>query len=1165
MDKILQSNPILEAFGNARTIRNDNSSRFGKFIELNFNRRGHLIGGMIRTYLLEKVRLPTQQPGERNFHVFYQMMVGGSDEDIEDWNLENIEEYWYANQGGIFELQHVDDGDEYRAMRAALNTLSFPEDHQIGLFRVLAGLLHLGQVQFVADHDGEGCEVSPDESSKNHLENAARLLGLRVNDVAKTFTIRIINARGEIFEKKLTSFQAFDARDALSKAIYGQIFQWLVQNINKSIMVDMKNVRADIGVLDIFGFECFKQNSFEQLCINYTNETLQQQFNQFIFKMEQLEYQKEKIEWSFVEFPDNQDCLDLIEHKLNGVLAMIDDECKLPKASDEKLAARMYKAFESNKRFSASVTQKRDWLFCINHYAGPVVYSTLTFVDKNKDELPKESFSLLQTSSNSLVSVLFEAPVKPEKTNQTVPSVSSQFKEQLGSLMSKIYSTSPHYIRCLKPNDQNIPDCLDRVRVTEQLRYGGVLEAVRVARSGFPVRLIHIDFYTTYRPLVNPFSPAAKQLPRVIIPDKHNQRDYCQKLVTALFDSVCNILHPSMASWKKKKIDSFMEWSGALQIPVHNIQLGQSKVFLRKSAHDMLEAKRSKRLLNATIVIQSKIRSFIASQRYVVAKKAVEVLQRAFRVFRARKTVAKLRRVSACLLIQTSVRRFMHRFKFLWLRSAVLSIQRHYRRQVASKYAKQLRYSRNVNRLQSVAKLLIDIHRFRRYRKAIIKLQSGFRRSQARKTLKALRLQAKDIGKLQQSNESLKHEIEMLKAKALEDAKKLQLQIQQETEAKNNMMREKELSTLLEDIEALKLSLEREKALRKAAEAKVASVEEKVSSLEYLVETEYLPKLQKWREFPEIESQLSIARSKLFDVEEKLKVQNDIILRLETEKSYSLEDKYSMNPSPVRRESISRSRHGSMNVTDSDGDVGQVESLMSQLREERASKEVLEEEISRLRLISMDLNAQLESMKRNAARGRSSFIQPSSTPTNDNETTQPAEPASSRLRRSSISNTPSSTANRRPSMPATRTPMMAEIVDKEAKDDEIPDDIQKAFSPMKARRRQNSTIDQATLIAAVQQSNEPVGVMEKFEKNIEILQHKLKIGIVGQLWDGSKMSKVEALMKLDDLGRTLAFTPMNSYRYFAVCLVSDCGLIVFCYRGGFNFFSGRRLEIDPIR
>lgn len=288
MDKVLQSNPILEAFGNARTLRNDNSSRFGKYIELNFNKRGNLIGGTIRTYLLEKVRLASQQLGERNFHIFYQIAAGASPEEKLNWKLGEIHQYWYACQGDIFELRYVNDGDEFNSMRKALNTLNFGQEDQNGLLNIVAGLLHLGQIQFKGDLDGEGSFVSQEADVQLSLLQAATLCGIPPASLAQTLTVRTIVARTESYQKKLTPAQASDARDAFAKHIYGRVFDWIVRTINKSIEVDRSLVRSDIGVLDIFGFECFKQNSFEQLCINYTNEALQQQFNQFVFKMEQV-------------------------------------------------------------------------------------------------------------------------------------------------------------------------------------------------------------------------------------------------------------------------------------------------------------------------------------------------------------------------------------------------------------------------------------------------------------------------------------------------------------------------------------------------------------------------------------------------------------------------------------------------------------------------------------------------------------------------------------------------------------------------------------------------------------------------------------------------------------------------------------------------------------
>ena len=429
MDKVLQSNPILEAFGNAKTLRNDNSSRFGKFIELHFSKRGHLIGGTMRTYLLEKVRLAAQQLGERSFHIMYQLIAGCTDEEREKWKLTSAHDYWYSNQGSVFLLKSVDDAEEFRCLKVALSTLNFSPQDQQALFGAIAGLLHLSEVAFTANNgehgeaaghsgdahgggrggdEGEGCVVSRVESVRQHFQCVAELCGLSSEQLERVLTIRVMTARTESYEIKLSVSQAIDARDALSKALYSRLFDWIVSRVNESIRVDDPSlVRAEIGVLDIFGFESFVTNSFEQLCINYTNETLQQQFNQFVFKLEQSEYQLEQIQWSFIEFPDNQDCLDLIEHRQNGILAILDDVCKLPQASDEKFANRLYKLMEGNTRFTANQAQKRDLMFCVTHYAGPVEYLSLTFVEKNKNELPKEAVSLFRNSSVSLLSVIF--------------------------------------------------------------------------------------------------------------------------------------------------------------------------------------------------------------------------------------------------------------------------------------------------------------------------------------------------------------------------------------------------------------------------------------------------------------------------------------------------------------------------------------------------------------------------------------------------------------------------------------------------------------------------------------------------------------------------------------------------------------------------------------
>ena len=841
MDKVLQSNPILEAFGNAKTIRNDNSSRFGKFIELNFNRRGHLVGGTIRTYLLEKVRIPYQQLGERNFHIFYQMLAGGTAEEKESWGLPEVEDVFYANQGNEYVLKFVDDCEEFEAMRKALGVLGFAEELRLSLLTVMAGLLHLGQCSFVSDATGEGSQLSDDEATKASMSAAARLIGVPELDLVKAITIRIIVARNEQYEKTLTPTQASDARDAVVKALYGKIFDWLVLTINKSIAVDAKQIRANIGVLDIFGFECFKYNSFEQLCINYTNETLQQQFNQFVFKMEQEEYQREKIEWSFVEFPDNQDCLDLIEHRLTGVLAVLDDECRLPGASDEKFHSRLVKTHDTHVRFSCSNMQKRNGEFGIKHYAGLVTYSTSTFVEKNKDEFPLGANALMDSSVDPLIQHLFAEARKaaekkapdpasraPRASKVTAQSVGSQFKEQLLSLMDKIYATSPHYIRCLKPNDQNIPDCFDRMRTTEQLRYGGVLEAVRVARSGFPVRLSHVDFYSRYRPLANPFAKVTTRLPRVLEATVKNPRDYCEMLIQALWDETlpasendsddAGIDARKMISRRESRIEDMQQWKGNSTIAQESVQLGLTKTFLRKMAHDILEARRSRRLTSASLKIQASYRMFLMRSWYMATCQATSLIQRVHRGHMARVVVHSIRLNDRAKRLQTCYRCHVLYQKFTIYKHAVTCLQSGYRGIVSRRETKKLWFQVKGTKLKYACLMLVARSHYLKMRRACIALQCALRSKVARGVLKQRKAEAKDVGKLQQNNDSLKAEIEMLRAKAAEDAARLKEQLRLDMEAMSLKQKDDEHDALLKELSETKAALAEEKELRVKAE-----------------------------------------------------------------------------------------------------------------------------------------------------------------------------------------------------------------------------------------------------------------------------------------------------------------------------------------------------------
>ena len=525
--KVLQSNPILESFGNARTIRNDNSSRFGKFIEIQFTQTGRLVGATIDTYLLEKVRLVTQSPGERNYHVFFELLQGMDPKELRQYYLAHTatpDDFFMMHSGTVDRRDGVADKETYKALRSAMNTMNFQPREQKNIFSVTAALLHASNMVFV-EKDNDRSEL---DRNNIHLEPACQLLGITpaaLDEALCTFSIQA--GRDGYVKRSLDKRKAEKCLEALIKATYGAMFQYLVMRINDSIAYHPDDEEgeegvntpvATIGVLDIFGFESFTTNSFEQLCINYCNEALQQQFNAFVLKNEQEEYEREGIEWSFIEFPENQDVLDLIDKRGSGILNILDDQCRAPGTTDRSFASDVYSKCTGHVRFRASRKQVAVFQFEVHHYAGFVEYTTDGFVEKNRDEMHSESTTLLANSTNPFVCFLSEvltgdalppgsdsgsdiAPYNLRRSESSAmkATVGGQFRRQLRDLRTKIDKTSPHYVRCLKPNDHLVADEFDAVVVAEQLRCGGILEAVRVSRAGFPQHYPHAEFFKRYR------------------------------------------------------------------------------------------------------------------------------------------------------------------------------------------------------------------------------------------------------------------------------------------------------------------------------------------------------------------------------------------------------------------------------------------------------------------------------------------------------------------------------------------------------------------------------------------------------------------------------------------------------------------------------------------
>lgn len=669
MERVLQSNPVLEAFGNARTLRNDNSSRFGKFIELGFSRAGHLMGAKVQTYLLEKVRIAFHASGERNYHIFYQLLRGASDEQKTKYQL-SVEDsgglelpncFHLTKQGGAPQLREYTDEDSFAYTVKAMRALGWTEDTIDNVLSIIAGLLHLGQTQFVKVESDSGQDAAGIEDVEA-LKRTCSLLGVDVEKMTLALTQRVVVARGEEIKTELTVDRATDSRDALAKTIYGALFLWVVDQVNQSIKWEKdEEIRSSVGVLDIFGFECFAINSFEQLCINFTNEALQQQFNKFIFKLEQAEYESEKIEWAFISFPDNQDCLDTIQQKKTGILAMLDDECRLPKGSDRNYAKRMYEQWipdkdqtvSENTRFSATKVQQAKAIFCVRHFAGIVEYRVETnFMEKNKDEVPLTAQNLLETAPSQLMQDVYATQKKETEDSNSAAeaagggskrgptkqrTVGQQFKEQLSTLIASVEKTDPHYIRCLKPNDAAKPKLLTRKRLTEQLRYGGVLEAVRVARAGYPVRMVHQEFFQRYRMLL----PA---VPDKILPwnmEGHNAQKLCVKLLDECLDEGQRhkekVMDPKEAGISRfEKIRRMQHQPIPLVFPKTDVQLGLTKVFMRKPPHDALEAHRVFHHAASATLIQCWLRGLEKRKQFYILIDAVSTVQRCYRGFKGR-------------------------------------------------------------------------------------------------------------------------------------------------------------------------------------------------------------------------------------------------------------------------------------------------------------------------------------------------------------------------------------------------------------------------------------------------------------------------------------------------------------------------------------------------
>ncbi|KAK4885795.1 hypothetical protein RN001_002066 [Aquatica leii] len=734
--KVLASSPIMEAIGNAKTTRNDNSSRFGKFIELQFNKQYHIIGASMRTYLLEKSRVVFQAAEERNYHIFYQLCAAR--DKLPHLQLRDQSYFYYVSQGASPDIDGISDLNYFNETVNALSLLGFSERNQNNIFVILSALLHLGNIKFVdciisreMEQDQEGSEILDDDES---LDIMADLLQIDKDQIKLWLcTKKIVSMRDTIL-KPMSVEQASISRDALAKHIYAELFNWIVTQINKALETDVPRHKF-IGVLDIYGFETFEINSFEQFCINYANEKLQQQFNLHVFKLEQEEYIKEEIEWKMIDFYDNQPCIDLIEAKL-GILSLLDEECKMPKGSDgswtEKLYSKCltYNHFEK-ARFGSSA-------FVINHFADKVQYESNGFLEKNRDTVLEEQITVIKYSKNDFVRNLFckecllpgnklkVISAKPlidiQKTNKK--SVGSQFKDSLNRLMITLNATTPHYVRCIKPNDSKSAFEYNPQRAVQQLRACGVLETVRISAAGFPSRWAYLDFFYRYRAL-------------------------CK-----FQDINCNDLKLTCEKILKQYI----------KIP-DMYQFGKTKIFFRAGQVAYLEKLRADKLKKCCIIVQSTVRAFICRRKYLRIKKCVSNIQRYGRGCLARRLAERLRRNKAAITIQRYMKGWIKRVQYQRTTSILQKLQTRARGYLARRRYMEMKYNAKAIVIQKYIRGWLARNNYHKERRHVIICQSAIRRFLARRLYKKLRIEARSIDHVKKLNKGLENKIISLQQK----------------------------------------------------------------------------------------------------------------------------------------------------------------------------------------------------------------------------------------------------------------------------------------------------------------------------------------------------------------------------------------------------------------
>uniref|UniRef100_A0A670Z8R8 Myosin VC n=1 Tax=Pseudonaja textilis TaxID=8673 RepID=A0A670Z8R8_PSETE len=679
-DKVLACNPITEAIGNAKTTRNDNSSRFGKYMEISFDKKYQIIGANMRTYLLEKSRVVFQSENERNYHIFYQLCASAQRPEFKHLQLASAEEFNYTNMGRNTTIEGVNDRADMKETQKTFSLLL----------------------------------VSASKVEDKHLNIFCGLLGVESDKIAQWLCHRKIITTSETVVKPMTKLQAINARDALAKKIYSHLFDFIVEQINKALQFSGKQ-HSFIGVLDIYGFETFDLNSFEQFCINYANEKLQQQFNLHVFKLEQEEYMKENIPWTLIDFYDNQPVIDLIEAKM-GILELLDEECLLPQGTDENWLQKLYNNF-MNKNPLFEKPRMSNTSFIIQHFADKVEYKNEGFLEKNRDTVYEVLIDILRNCKFRLFANFFQdgpvplspfnSAIKVKSAKTVIVSPNKQFRATVGSkfrsslylLMETLNATTPHYVRCIKPNDQKLAFEFDSKRVVQQLRACGVLETIRISSQSYPSRWTYIEFYSRYSILMS-------QSELSLTDKKHICKMVLQRLIQ----------DPSQ------------------------YQFGRTKIFFRAGQVAYLEKVRSDRLRQACIMVQKNIRGWLQRKKFLRVRQAAVIIQQ---YFRGQKTIRYLKAITAralkeiwaAIVIQKYSRGYLVRRLCQLIRVAALTIQAFARGFLARRKYRKMLEEQKALILQKYARAWLARRRFQSIRRFVLNIQLSYRVQRLQKKL----------------------------------------------------------------------------------------------------------------------------------------------------------------------------------------------------------------------------------------------------------------------------------------------------------------------------------------------------------------------------------------------------------------------------------------------